>query len=207
MNFYVNLGKIFILLCTNFKFITMKSEISSIFRKIAVFCFIIFSIFFSFSQNDTIPKTKSEFWKKVQFGGGLGLGLGNDYTNISISPTGYYNINPKVAVGVGLTGSYVSQKSDNNYLGYKSTILGGSLIGLFNPINEIQLSAELEQLRVNRKFDSSVYLDDDFWNTAVFLGAGYRTQNVTLGVKYNILHNDKNQVYSQAWLPFVRVMF
>ena len=58
----------------------------------------------------------------------------------------------------------------------------------------------------DEKFDEFLN-DDSFWNTALFLGAGYRTQNLTIGVKYNVLHKDNNQVYSQAWLPFVRVMF
>lgn len=162
-----------------------------------------------FSQQDSIPKTKSLFWQKVQFGGGLGLGFGNGFTNVSISPTGYYNIDQTFSVGVGLTGSYVAQEqnpSNFNSIGYKSTILGGSIIGLVHPIEEIQLSAEVEQLNINRKFDSFLN-DENFWNTALFVGAGYRTQNVTLGVRFNILHNDSNQVYSQAWLPFVRVMF
>ena len=162
-----------------------------------------------FSQQDTIPKTRSVFWQKVQFGGGLGLAVGNGFTNISLSPTGYYNFDKTFAVGVGLTGSYVAQEqnpSNFNSIGYKSTIFGGSIIGLLHPIEEIQLSAEVEQLKVTRNFDEFLN-DDTFWNTALFLGAGYRAQNVTLGVKYNVLHKDNNQVYSQAWLPFIRIMF
>ena len=188
----------------------MKTNNFTLFRNFVLFLFVFFSFHLSFSQNDSISKVKSEFWKKVQFGGGLGLGIGNGFTNISLSPTAYYNVNPKLAVGLGLTGSYVAQKSNPsnfNALGYKSTIFGASIIGLVNPIEEIQISAEVEQLKVSRNFDSSTIIDDSFWNTALFLGAGYRTQNVTLGVKYNVLHNDKNQVYAQAWLPFVRIMF
>jgi hypothetical protein len=163
-----------------------------------------------FSQQDSIPKTKSLFWQKVQFGGGLGLAVGNGFTNISLSPTGYYNFDKTFTVGVGLTGSYVAQEqnpSNFNSIGYKSTIFGGSVIGLVHPIEEIQLSAEVEQLKVNRNFDDDFLYDDTFWNTALFLGAGYRTQNITLGVKFNVLHKDNNLVYSQAWLPFVRIMF
>ena len=163
-----------------------------------------------FSQQDSIPKTKSLFWQKVQFGGGLGLAVGNGFTNISLSPTGYYNFDKTFTVGVGLTGSYVAQEqnpSNFNSIGYKSTIFGGSVIGLVHPIEEIQLSAEVEQLKVKRNFDDDFLYDDTFWNTALFLGAGYRAQNITIGVKFNVLHNDNNQVYSQAWLPFVRIMF
>lgn len=163
-----------------------------------------------FSQQDSIPKTKSVFWKKVQFGGGLGLAVGNGFTNISVSPTGYYNFDKTFTVGVGLTGSYVAQEqnpSNFNSLGYKSTIFGGSLIGIANPIEQVQLSAEIEQLKVNRNFDDDFLIDDTFWNTALFLGAGYRAQNVTVGVKFNVLHKADNHVYSQSWVPFIRLMF
>ena len=161
-----------------------------------------------FSQQDSISKTKSLFWQKVQFGGGLGLGVGNGYTNLSLSPTAYYNFNERFAAGFGLIGSYVSQNSNNqNILDFKSTILGASLIGLVNPIEEIQLSAELEELNVDRKFDDPIYVDDNFWNTALFLGAGYRSNNVIVGVKFNVLHQEDNEVYSQSWMPFFRVMF
>ncbi len=163
-----------------------------------------------FSQQDSIPKENSVFWKKVQFGCGLGLAVGNGFTNVSLSPTVYYNFDKTFTFGVGLTGSYVAQEqnpSNFNSIGYKSTIFGGSLIGLAHPIQEIQLSAELEQLKVNRNFDDDYLYDDTFWNTALFLGAGYRAQNVTLGVKFNVLHKDNNHVYSQSWAPFIRLMF
>jgi hypothetical protein len=52
---------------------------------------------------------------------------------------------------------------------------------LFNPIPEIQLSAELEQLRVNVSGTGQNNFSDNFWNTGLFIGAGYRTGNVTLG--------------------------
>ena len=176
--------------------------------------FFLIVVFFNtsmmFSQQDSIPKTKSQFWKKVQFGGGLGLAVGNGFTNVSVSPTGYYNFNETYSVGLGLTGSYVAQEqnpSNFNSIGYKSTFFGGSLIGLVHPIEEIQLSAEMEQLKVTRNFDDDFLYDDTFWNTALFFGAGYRAQNVTLGVKFNVLHKDNNHVYSQAWVPFIRLMF
>lgn len=163
-----------------------------------------------FSQQDSIPKTKSLFWKNVQFGGGVGLAVGNGFTNVSLSPTGYYNFDKTFSVGVGVTGSYVAQEqnpSNFNSIGYKSTIFGGSLIGLVHPIEEIQLSAEIEQLKVNRNFDGDFLYDDTFWNTALFIGAGYRAQNITIGVKYNVLFKENNHVYPQSWFPFVRVMF
>lgn len=178
--------------------------------KTFLFALVFLNTWVVFSQQDSIPKTKSLFWQKVQFGGGLGLAAGNGFTNISLSPAGYYNFDKTFTVGVGLTGSYVAQQqnpSNFNSIGYKSTFFGGSLIGLVNPIEQIQLSAEIEQLRVTRNFDDDYLYDDAFWNTALFLGAGYRSQNVTFGIKLNVLHKDDNHVYPQSWFPFVRIMF
>ena len=78
---------------------------------------------------------------------------------------------------------------------------------MFHPIQDVQLSAEIEQLAINRKFDVVNSSKDSFWNTAVFVGAGYRQQNVTFGVRFNLLHANQNNIYGQFWLPFVRVMF
>jgi hypothetical protein len=162
------------------------------------------------------PKQKSEFWKKVQFGGGLGLGFGNGNANIMVAPSAIYNFNEKVALGAGLQYSYVRFNNNNIQNGpvlfdviesYKSSIYGGSIIGLVNPIPEIQLSAELEQLRVNTTFSNPSIRPTNLWNTAMFIGAGYRTNNATIGVRYNILHNENNNVYTTAFLPFVRVFF
>jgi hypothetical protein len=179
-------------------------------QKMVLFC--ILSFFTAFSQNklpnsQNAPKQKSEFWKKVQFGGGIGIGAGSGYTNFSLAPSAIYNVNQYFSMGVGVQGSYISSKSNNTYAGYKSTVLGGSLIFLGNPIKEIQLSAELEELNFNTKFDTTPTIKENFWNTALFLGAGYRTDNVIFGVRYNVLYNDNNNAYNTAWMPFVRAYF
>lgn len=165
-----------------------------VFSLIAIFVFML-----GFSQ---VSPQKSEFWKKVQFGGGLGLGFGNNATNISVAPSAIYNFNEKVALGLGLQYSYIRQKDF-----YTSHLYGGSIIGLVNPIREIQLSAELEELRVNTDFDNASFTSDDYWNTALFLGAGYRTNNATIGIRYNVLHKDDNNIYTTAFMPFVRIYF
>ncbi|MGQ2982954.1 MAG: hypothetical protein ACT6R6_01010 [Flavobacterium sp.] len=153
-----------------------------------------------------------DFWSRVRFGGGFGLGIGSGYTDITIAPGAIYQFNDYVALGVGVEGTYINQ---DNF--YKAWLYGGSVVGLFNPIEEIQLSAELEQLRVNQEFDRD-YFDPlvdgggtsrhrDFWNTALFLGAGYRMDYVTIGVRYNVLYDEDDMVYSNSWMPFVRVYF
>jgi len=156
-----------------------------------------------FAQTSTTsqPASQSDFWQHVHFGGGLGLNIGSGFTDVTVAPSAIYNLNSYVSLGVGVQGSYARVRNN-----YESYIYGGSLIGLFNPVDQIQISAELEQLRVNRSYTSSS-LKDNFWNTALFLGAGYRTENVTIGVRYNVLYNKNDFVYSDAFMPFIRIYF
>lgn len=147
---------------------------------------------------------RSDFWSKVQFGGGLGLGFGSGYTNVAVAPSGIYNLNHHVALGVGLQYSYLNQRDF-----YQSHLYGASVIGLFNPIEEVQLSAEVEQLRANVRADSTYFngVSDNFWNTGLFLGAGYRVENITVGLRYNVLFQEDKGVYGDALMPFVRAYF
>lgn len=178
-----------------------KIALLSIFKPFLILAVLLTSGFLSAQQQPAEPKPKSEFWKNVQFGGGLGLNFGSGFTDISLAPSAIYNFNQYVALGLGAQYSYVNQK---NY--YTSNLYGASVIGLFNPLRKIQLSAELEQLRVNTNFVGSENNPDDFWNTGLFLGAGFRTGNMTIGARYNVLH-DNNNVYGDAFMPFVRAYF
>lgn len=168
--------------------------------------FLIFASLFFFTslwaqQNSYSSTSSDDFWEKVQFGGGIGLSFGSGYTDIALSPSAIYNFNQYVALGVGLQYKYLKQR---DY--YASHLYGGSAIALFNPIPEIQLSAELEQLRVSVDLDGSNSNSKDYWNTGLFLGAGYRSGYTTIGARYNIL-TDKNNIYGSAFMPFVRVYF
>lgn len=170
------------------------------------FCILV--LLFSFhhlsAQQQTFASSpQNDFWKNVQFGGGLGLSIGSGYTDISVSPSAIYNINSIVAVGTALQFGYASAKNN-----YSSTIYGGSLIGLINPIPEIQLSAELEEINVNTEYQlEGGNRSSSFWNTALYVGAGYRTGNVTVGVRYDVLFDKNNSYYSEAFMPFARVYF
>ena len=145
-------------------------------------------------------QSTSKISDRVHFGGSLGLSIGSGFTNIVVAPSVIYDVNQYFSAGAGLQGSYV--KWQNNFESY---IYGASLIGLINPIEQVQLSAELEQLRVNTTYPDN--FKDNFWNTALFLGVGYRTDNVTVGVRYNVLYKARNNVYNEAFMPFVRVYF
>ncbi|RZJ69005.1 hypothetical protein [Flavobacterium sp.] len=166
------------------------------------------------AQSDSVytqaPKMPSEFWQRVQIGGGLGLGFGSGYTDIAVAPSAIYNFNQYVAAGVGLTGNYVRFRDYSSTIDeYRSWIYGGSVIGLFSPVPFVQLSVEVEQLRVNSRLEhfEEGTIHNDFWNTGLFVGAGYRNQNVTIGVRYNLLFDPDKTVYADSWSPFVRVYF
>ena len=171
-----------------------------LFLGVLMFCLSGFSS--AFGQQTVPTQPKREFWKNVRFGSGIGLGFGSGYTNISLAPSAVYDVNKYFSAGLGLQYSYLKQKDL-----YSSSMYGGSIITLFNPIEQIQVSAELEELKVNVSYNNSAISSNDFWNTALFLGAGYRTQNVTIGARYNVLYDSTKNVYGSAWMPFVRMYF
>lgn len=165
---------------------------------------IVFLMFFIFLVNQSYSQNfKSDFWEHVKYGGGIGLNFGDGFFSGTLAPNAVYEFNPSFSLGLGINGTFNSQKDV-----YKSTILGASLIGYYNPINEIQLSAEFEQLNVNRKYDSSFNLpNDNYWIPALYFGAGYRNGNVTFGIRYDVLYDKDKSIYSEAWAPFVRFYF
>ena len=178
---------------------------NKIYKKRILFFSILLSIGFS-AQAQTleknIKKEKSDFWKKVRYGGGLGLDVTNGFLGVTVAPSAIYQFNNKFAFGAGLNATYNSSRNN-----FKSTILGGNLISLYNVFNGFQLSGELEQLNVNRTFESGAGdIKDNFWTTGLLAGAGYRQGNATFGVRYNFLHNG-NSVYATPWIPFVRFYF
>jgi len=157
-----------------------------------------------YGQTNSNSPSKSDFWKHVQFGGGFGISVGSGFTDVTVAPSAIYNLNQYVSIGAGLQGSIVSQKDF-----YSSAIYGINTIALFNPVEEIQVSLELEQVRVNNTFRNKTTgtLKDNFWNTGLFIGGGYRMENVTVGIRYNLLFNKDKNVYSEALMPFIRVYF
>jgi len=155
----------------------------------------------SYAQIDS-KSQKSEFWQKVRIGGALGFSFrGSDFSG-TIAPSALYDVNQKISFGIGLNASVYNRK---NYS--KSTVLGGSLIALFNPIRELQLSAEFEKLHVNRKYEGDIREDRKYWYPALFLGAGYRTGNLSFGMRYDVLYDRQESIYSEAWIPFIRFYF
>lgn len=167
-------------------------------------CLVIIVLFFcsifSFSQETT----QNNFWSNVRFGGGIGLNFGNGFFSGTLAPAAIYDFNPYFSAGLGLTGSYSSQRNVFN-----SAILGGSVIALTNPFPEVQVSAEFEQVNVNTNFDSNFSSTNpaNFWANALFLGVGYRSGNMVFGIRYDVLYDEEESIYADPWFPFVRFWF
>ena len=173
--------------------------ILSINKKIVPFLIIIFFC----CQNTFTQEVKSDFWNHVRFGGGIGLNFGDGFFSGTLAPSGIYEFDKNFALGLGLNATFNNQKSV-----YKSTILGGSFIGLYNPFQGIQISAEFEQLNVNRRYNVNLnIIDDNYWIPALYMGVGYRNGNVTFGIRYDVLYDDEKSIYADPWAPFVRFYF
>ncbi|PCJ97988.1 MAG: alpha-ketoglutarate decarboxylase [Flavobacteriaceae bacterium] len=157
--------------------------------------FFTFITFLGYSQNKA-------FWDNVHYGGSLGLGFGSNTFNLSVSPSAIYQVNEQLAFGIGINYNYYK------FQNFKLQAGGASLLTLFNPIRPIQISAEFEQLRVNRKYEFFNGNDSEtYWSPALFLGMGYSNQNVTIGLKYDVLYDESKSIYADALIPFVRVYF
>jgi hypothetical protein len=172
--------------------------------KLLSFLFFLMISNIGFAQEQNIPKAKTDgFWDHVQFGGGFGLAIGNDFTDIMVAPSAIYNFNEHFALGTGLQYSRLKQK---NF--YSSNVVGGSVIGLFNPFEEIQLSLEVEQVHVNTTYvDLYDNVKRSFWNTGLYVGGGYRADNVTIGARFNLLFDKDKDLWGDAFMPFIRVFF
>lgn len=176
-------------------------EVSTI-RPLGAIIILVFSFVLSnssWSQN----KPPYQFWDHVRFGGGIGLSFGNGFYSGTLAPSAIYQINRQLAVGAGLTGTYNSHKNR-----YNSTILGGSILTLYNIIPEIQFSAEFEELNVSRHYEyDGLNYRDNYWYPALFMGVGFQNGPVTVGIRYDVLYRDTKSIYANAFVPFVRVYF
>lgn len=138
----------------------------------------------------------------MRYGGGIGLGFGNDSFNIQVAPSALYQANDYFGIGLGTSFNYA------RFGDARLTAYGGSILGLFNPLPALQISAEFEELRVNRDFgDNLPPASENYWLPALFAGLGYSNGPVTFGIRYDLLYNREKSIYSDPWMPFVRFYF
>jgi long-subunit fatty acid transport protein len=176
----------------------MKNKLLSRLRKTLTFVFLWVFPFLIQAQ-----KQQQSFGSKVRIGGGLGLSFGDGFFSGTLSPSAIYDFNEQFSAGFGLNGTYNEQKDL-----YTSSILGGSVLGLYNVIPQLQISFEFEELHVTGTYNNSLFLqNDNYWYPALFLGIGFRQHNFTLGLRYDVLYDANKSVYVNAYIPFVRVYF
>lgn len=157
---------------------------------------------FSSACGQIEVSSQDRFLDNVRFGGGLSLSFGNDFFSGSVSPSAIYDFNRYFSAGLGLNFSYYQINDDESF------VYGASLISMFNPIRHLQISAQFQELRVNRTYENRDFKsEDDYWYPALFLGIGYSQNNVTIGIRYDVLYDDEKSIYAEAYVPFVRVYF
>ncbi len=163
---------------------------------------IICSFVCTFFQIQAQQNNQHHFWSKVRYGGGLGLGFGNNSFNLQLAPSAIYEANTYYSTGMGLQLNY-SKFGDDKFVGY-----GASWMNFFNPVPMVQLSAELEQWRVNLSNDTfGNVVEDNYWLTSLFMGVGYRSNGITFGIRYDVLYDEERSIYADPWIPFIRVFF
>ena len=168
-------------------------------KKIVLTVLMTFVFAICFAQNTS---TKSDFWKNVNFYGGIGFNFANGGFNGSISPGAVYQFNEIMSAGLGVNVNYFKQ-GDSKLWAY-----GPSVIVLANPIKQIQLSGEYETLRINTSIQTNgAELESKYWSDALFLGIGYRTRNATVGFRYNVIYDERDSIYLNALVPFIRINF
>lgn len=139
--------------------------------------------------------------KKLNFGLGFGLNFVGG-TSISLSPNLTYRLTDKFAVGGGLLFNYTGIKDLQ-----KTTTIGANLIGNYFPIQKLLTTIEFAEMHVNRNMIFT-NVKDEFWDSALFVGAGYQiTPKISVGGKYNLLYDKAKSVYSSPFVPFVNISF
>ncbi|WP_139957066.1 hypothetical protein [Flavicella sediminum] len=167
----------------------MKLKNSLLFVFILAFCTA------GFAQN-------SFSWEKVRYGGRFSFEFSNETTSIIVAPVAIYPLNKKLSLGASVSLGYAKFKDPEAKL-YN---YGISVLTYYNPIGQVELSAELEQSFVNQRSTiSDAKINYNF--LAFYLGAGYRTRNVTLGMRYDVLYKKEEGLYASPFAPFVRVYF
>lgn len=154
------------------------------------------------SAQNTVGTRESGFFDKVRFGGNLGISFSENAFSAFLAPKAVYDFNQLTSAGVGIAGSYTNASN------FSAHSVSGSIIGLFRPIQNIQLSTEFEENYVSRNWKlEGANRKDSYWYPALFLGAGYTEGPVTAGLRYDVLYDEQKSIYGSALMPFISVYF
>jgi long-subunit fatty acid transport protein len=169
---------------------------------IAIVVLVYSSNLFSQSTSVVVVDSTSKKEGRLKFACGFGLNFVGA-TNISLSPNLIYKASDKISLGFGLQGSYAAVKDLQ-----KTTTFGFNAISIYTPTKKVSTLLELVQLNVTTKIETPVEVKNNFWDTALFVGAGFNiTNKFTIGAKYNLLYNEDESVYTSPIVPFVNIIF
>ncbi len=159
--------------------------------------------FIAYSNNNGNSKNEKMF-----FGGGLGIGLGSNYTSIEVSPQIGYQPIYNLYTGVKLiyqhhSGSYMV---GNNTYDYRGSIYGGSLFAMNIWFNKIVAYAEYELLDVDK---SLVYYSEKgrLWVGSPIVGGGISQNFGNSRLVFLVLWNFNSGKYVPYSNPILRFSF
>lgn len=155
------------------------------------------------AQQNEMNTEKPNKWR---FGGGLGLGFGNNgYFGFAISPFVGYEIIPQLEGGftVGYQYSKWSDSKQNlfnagPYLNYYPipSLFARAHYEYYTGTNEIEYEFEADNFKYN------------FNESALWLGGGYRTTGkvqLYAGLMYNVLYDKSSSLFSTGLRPILGV--
>lgn len=150
---------------------------------------------------------------KIFFGGGLGFGFSNYYTQIAVLPMVGYMVTPNFQVGLGFVYEYFKRKDyeykENNYgirpfARYMIDIKDG--LKLFPQVEYYGFSNNYEYINVSgEKETGSVWRDQFLIGGGVSQGIG-KKGGVNFIALYDLSYDD-NSYYSSPWVIRVEVAF
>lgn len=156
----------------------------------------------AFSQSENSGKSEGSFMDQLKFGGRVGLSVSSEYKELALAPQAVYKIDDSFSAGLGFNYTYIKERNL-----FRANSYGISLLGFYNPVNELQLSAELNQSKYNFKFEDNTFPEQEFWDTALFLGVGYNGGDVVFGLQYDVLFDRDRSPNGSPLMPFIRVFF
>lgn len=171
-------------------------------RMISLLLFMSLNTHYHVFAQHTSATSESIFFDQVRVGGSLGIHFSNHVFSAFLAPKAIYDFNTITSAGIGIAGSYTNGDT------FSAHSFSGSVIGLFRPIRNIQISTEFEEYYISRDWElEGINRKDSYWYPALFLGLGYDTGPVTAGIRYDLLYDEQKSIYSSALMPFISVYF
>lgn len=170
-------------------------------KKIISLCLLCISVS-GFSQVNINTSENSNKWR---FGGGIGLGFGNNsYFGFNISPFLGYEIIPSLEVGATVGYQY-SKWADT-----KQNLFSGGPYMNYYPIQSLFLRTHYEYFSGKNYYDNfdggeTAFNYDEH---ALWLGGGYRSPGKVqffTGLMYNVLYKKESSIFSSGLRPLVGI--